>query len=175
MAFTYQIEITAEHFVELQALLWSMMKSQPEIQKWHGRVNLLLVVSIAALLIFAVDFLRNDPPARQFTFLVVAVIFLVGWSMALRWHYTFSMKQWAAQSHTILGKETLTVSDDGIATIGVLHRAECSWDAVVGILETENLVVFLTDPTKGYICPKASIPEAEYDTLLSYGREQIAS
>ena len=175
MEFSYQIEVTKDHFIELNQFMWSRMRNQPEVRKWFGRVSLLLLISVAALTVFVFDFASSDPPLRQSTFLVISGVFLVGWILASRWHYAFSLGQWTVGSRTFLGKQTLKISDQGLSAEGLWDRSECMWDAVTDVVETENLVVFFTDPSKGYICPKDSIPGAEYDRLLSYSRDQVSN
>ena len=174
MVFSYKTEITPDHFIELQELLWSKMRNETHVKRLHRNISLILLVSAAAFVVFAIDFVSSDPPFRQSFFLAVSVVSLVVWSLSARWHHAFAMRKWVSGSRTILGKVTLNISDTGILEVGSQHRSECRWDAVGEVIETANMIIFLTDSTKGFLCPKASVPDEEYHSLLAYSREQIA-
>ncbi len=80
----------------------------------------------------------------------------------------------ASESGTMLGEITHTISASGVSEVGVRHRFKCSWEAVTEVIETPNLIIFFTDPAKGVMFPRASIPDEEYKALLAYSRERIA-
>lgn len=173
MEFSYPIEITKDHFIEIQKFMWSRMLNEPEVHKWYRRVSLLMFVAVAAFAVFAIDFALDDPPFQQSFFLAFSGVLILLWYLAARWFHSFTFGRWTIGSRTFLGKETLTLSDAGIVAVGSEHRSECSWGAVGEVAETANLIVFFTDPSKGYICPKASVPDAEYELLLDFSRAQI--
>ena len=129
MKFSYQIEITNDHFIEFRKILWSKMRNEPEVHRWYGRISLLLFVAVAALTVFAIDFASGDPPFQQSFFLVLSGVLIFGWVLANRWYHTFALGKWAIGSHTILGEETITISSSGIVAVGLQHRSECSWCA----------------------------------------------
>lgn len=84
------------------------------------------------------------------------------------------MRKVASDIRTMIGDVTQTISATGVLQVGKYYRSECSWEAVSEVIETSNLLVLLTDPVKGFMFPRASIPDEEYEALLAYSRERVA-
>ena len=47
----------------------------------------------------------------------------------------------------------ITLNESGIEEKGVKHSFFCTWSSITKIVETENLIILLTDLSKGIIIP----------------------
>ncbi len=174
MEYSYKSELTREHHLEFQKYIWARLLNQPAVKRWHRGVSSTLFIAMAAFVVFAIDFAGSHPSLRMSVFLITAVVSIFGWYISGRLFQEFATRRWTSGTGTMLGETTQTISDSGILEVGLRHRFECSWKAVTDVIETPNLIIFLTDPAKGIMCPRTSIPDEEYKALLAYSREQIA-
>lgn len=174
MEFSYKFEFTRDHFLELQKYIWARMLNDPSTWKGQKAISLSLSFAIAAFAVFLIDLLGSQLTIRMGVSLSIAIVLFIGWFFAIRIFQTYVAGTGLSETGTILGIATLSISDNGISQVGARYRFDCSWEAVSDVLETPNLVVFLTDPVKGIVFPRTAVPDDEYDTLLAFSRERIA-
>ena len=153
------------------------MTKQPTVKKWQIGVLVSLWLFIFSFVAFAIESYKlvgSHPSQPLTTALILAVVSIIVWFILSRFLQKSVMSMGASESGTMLGEITHTISASGVSEVGVRHRFKCSWEAVTEVIETPNLIIFFTDPAKGVMLPRASIPDEEYKALLAYSRERIA-
>ncbi len=174
---SYQSELTREHYLEFQKYICGRLMKQPTVKRWQIGALVSLWFFIFSFVLFAIESYKlvSSYPSQSLTnALILAVASIIVWFILSRFLQKSVMSMGASESGTMLGETTHTISAAGVSEVGIRHRFKCSWEAVTEVIETPNLIIFLTDPAKGVMCPRASIPDEEYKALLAYSRERIA-
>lgn len=174
----YQSELTLEHYLEFQAHVCAALVKQPPVKKWHFGAIISLWLFLAGFILFALEsyeYVGNQPSSALNNALILTIMSLIAGFVLNRKLQKSAMSGGASSTGTMLGSTTLVVSPLGVTEIGENHKCDFSWKSISEIIETPSLLVFLTDPVKGVMLPRASIPSNEYESLVKYGKEQIGN
>ncbi|NNE83891.1 MAG: YcxB family protein [Alphaproteobacteria bacterium] len=148
--------------------------NQPNVGKWYYVITGFLYVGLATFLIFVIDLASGEMSVRLIFFLVVSTASFIGWYVSGRLFQTYAMRKWALGAGTKIEDVILIISESGILDVSSFHRLEYLWQAMRSVEETPSLVIFFADSTNGVMCPRATIPNDEYEALLTFCREHIA-
>jgi hypothetical protein len=175
---TYQFEYTKEHFRECQKYLGRQMYKARIARLWAFPLLLfawLTFFAFVGVVLFGYHF------AYQFSVPTMAgslnLFFICGVTWLIISHLLH--KSLARLEESVFDEEpteiTLQVSDLGVFQRGAKHHLDVSWKDLWDVVETPNLVLFLTGPATGISCPRISIPENEYGFVLDFSRARIGN
>ena len=152
----FGIHITESHFKEFNKVVCANVSMMKGVKPFHILTNIIFVLFVLVSLLFyfeAYKFIHFSLNGGLLNALFGSAILFFAWLIS-SWKYKINyLRACAKPEGTILGDIAITFDEKGITEKSINHLFFCNWDSINKIIQTKNLIIFLTDPVKGIIVP----------------------
>lgn len=173
---SYTSKITKDHCIELQSQTLPLLFEHPSVKKWKIASNTALWLIIIAFVVIANQgyIIAENSESQLITVgTLLGVLAFAAWFFINYKLQIVLMRACVRESGTTIGDLTHTINSEGLKEAGGNHVFFASWDTFFELVETDNLLVLLTDPFKGVLISKANLSEDEIEELTQFIVEQI--
>ena len=150
------IHVTEKHFQEFNKIVCADVSKMKGVKPLYVLTNVLFFMFVLISLLFYLEsykFINFSSNNGLLNALWGSSILFFSWLIS-SWRYKLNyLKACVTPAGTILGDMVISFDDDGVSEKGINHSLYYSWDSISKVIETKNLIIFLTDPVKGIIVP----------------------
>ena len=150
------IHVTEKHFQEFNKIVCADVSKMKGVKPLYVLTNVLFFMFVLISLLFYLEsykFINFSSNNGLLNALWGSSILFFSWLIS-SWRYKLNyLKACVTPAGTILGDMVISFDDDGVSEKGINHSLFYSWDSISKVIETKNLIIFLTDPVKGIIVP----------------------
>ena len=175
MEIEQQSVLTQSHYIEFQKHVTKALLKHPKVRWLYQGAGFCFMLFLGVMVLYIIESIRTlegEISSGAMNALIVCGLALVGWFVLMSLIKVQLAKAGAIEGGTMIGPVTHSLTKSSIIEEGENYRFQCSWSSIIGIKETPNLVILLTDPAKGVMIPITDI--SKRDEIIQFANQNIS-